>query len=104
MDRVYDQHPGGSTMGPSHRTSTEAGIKVVSTLAFKKAMGELVAPFEQLTGMAATVDFAPTNALIGRIQSGERADLAILTAEAIDQLTDSGVLIRGSRADLALSA
>src|SRR5215203_3567855 len=93
----------GSTMDISHRTSTQAGIKVVSTLAFKKAMGELVARFEQLTGMAATIDFAPTNALLGRIQSGEFADAAILTAEAIDQLTDCGV-VRESRADLALSA
>jgi molybdate transport system substrate-binding protein len=91
-------------MGNSHRTSTQAGIKAVSTLAFQKAMGELVARFEQLTGMAATVDFAPTNALMGRIRSGELADVAILTAEAIDQLTDAGVLVRGSRADLALSA
>ena len=91
-------------MDTSHRTSTQAGIKVVSTLAFKKAMGELVARFEQLTGMAATIDFAPTNALLGRIQSGEFADAAILTAEAIDQLTDTDVLVRGSRADLALSA
>ena len=91
-------------MDTSHRTSTQAGIKVVSTLALKKAMGELVTRFEQLAGMAATVDFAPTNALLGRIRSVELADVAILTAEAIDQLTDAGVLVRGSRADLALSA
>ena len=91
-------------MDTSHRTSTQAGIKVVSTLALKKAMGELVTRFEQLAGMAATIDFAPTNALLGRIRSGELADVAILTAEAIDQLTDAGVLVRGSRADLALSA
>jgi molybdate transport system substrate-binding protein len=91
-------------MGNSHRTPTQAGIKAVSTLALKKAMGELVAQYEQLTGMAATVDFAPTNALLGRIHSGELADVAILTAEAIDQLTDTGVLVRGSRVDLALSA
>src|SRR5215207_8820266 len=91
-------------MDTSHQTSTQAGIKALSTLALKKAMGELVARFEQLTGMAATIDFAPTNALLGRIQSGEFADAAILTAEAIDQLTDCGVLVRESRADLALSA
>ncbi len=91
-------------MDSSHLTPTQAGVKVVSTLAFKKAMGELVTRYEQLTGMAATIDFAPTNALLGRIRSGEFADAAILTAEAIDQLTDCGVLVRESRADLALSA
>ena len=36
----------------------------MSTLALMKAMRELVARHEQLTGMIVTTDFAPTNALL----------------------------------------
>jgi molybdate transport system substrate-binding protein len=91
-------------MVSSPEASTRIKIKVVSTLALMKAMRELVARQERLTGTIVTMDFSPTNALVNRIRSGEAADVAILTAEAIDQLTGEGVLVRGSRVDIALSA
>jgi len=91
-------------MVSSPRTLTKVGIKVVSTLALMNAMRELVSRHEQLTGTIVTTDFAPTNALLNRIRSGEAADVAVLTAEAIDRLTGEGVLVPGSRVDLALSA
>src|SRR3954449_11332519 len=91
-------------MVSSPEASTRVEIKVVSTLALMKAMRELVARHERLTGTIVTTDFAPTNALVNRIRSGEAADVAILTAGAVDQLTGEGVLVRGSRVDLALSA
>src|SRR5215212_784641 len=94
----------GSTRASSPQTPTRVEIKVLSTLALMKAMRELVSRHEQLTGTIVTADFAPTNALLNRIRSGEAADIAILTAEAIDQLTGEGVLAPGSRVDLALSA
>ena len=79
------------------------GIKIVSPLALAKAMRALVSRCERLIGTAITVDLAPTNALLDRIASGEAADAAILAADAIDRLADSGVLVPGSRADIALS-
>src|SRR4051794_25029018 len=91
-------------MVSSPEASTKLAIKVVSTLALMKAMRELVARHERLTGTIVTTDFAPTNALVNRIRSGEAADVAILTAGAVDQLTGEGVLVRGSRVDLAPSA
>ena len=91
-------------MVSSPEASTKVEIKVVSTLALMKAMRELVSRHEQLTGTIVTTDFAPTNALLNRIRSGEAADVAILTAEAIDQLIGEGVLAPGSRVDLALSS
>src|SRR4051812_8318798 len=94
----------GSTMVSSPEASTKVEIKVVSTLALMKAMRELVSRHEQLTGTIVTTDFAPTNALLNRIRSGEAADVAILTGEAIDQLIGEGVLAPGSRVDLALSS
>ena len=88
-------------MASSPQAPTRVEIKVLSTLALMKAMRELVSRHEQLTGTIVTTDFAPTNALVNRIRSGEAADVAILTAEAIDQLTGEGVLAPGSRVDLA---
>jgi molybdate transport system substrate-binding protein len=78
-------------------------MKILSTLALAKAMQELVPRYEQRLGAAVTTDFGASNELLQLIRSGEAADIAILTAEAIDQLADAGVIVRGSRIDLALS-
>ena len=78
-------------------------MKILSTLALAKAMQGLVPRYEQRVGTAVTTDFGASNELLQRIRSGEAADIAILTADAIDQLADSGAIVRGSRIDLALS-
>ena len=44
-----------------------------------------------------------TNMLMEKIGGGETGDLAILSAEAIDDLIGQGVLVRGSRVDIAKS-
>jgi molybdate transport system substrate-binding protein len=48
-------------------------------------------------------DFAPTVALLERLRTGDTADIAILTAQGIDDLTQQGVIRSGSRTDMALS-
>jgi molybdate transport system substrate-binding protein len=83
---------------------TGAAIHVMSTLALVNAMRELVARYQQRARTSVMTDFAPTNALLDRIRSGEAGDLAILTAQAVDQLTDEGLLASGSRRDIALSS
>ena len=83
---------------------TRAAVHVMSTLALVNAMRELVARYQQRAGIIATADYAPTNALLNRIRSGEAGDLAILTAQAVDQLIDEGLLASGSRRDIALSS
>lgn len=81
-----------------------ATIHVMSTLALVNAMRELVTEYQQRAGVIVTTAFAPTNALLQRIRSGETGDIAILTAQAIDQLIDEGLLVLGSRRDIALSS
>jgi molybdate transport system substrate-binding protein len=78
-------------------------IRVMSTLALMGVMDELAPGYEALTRTKIASEFAPTNTLLRRIGSGEKADLAILTAEAIERLTREGVLLEGSRVDLAVS-
>jgi molybdate transport system substrate-binding protein len=55
------------------------------------------------SGMAVEADYASTAMLMDKIGGGATGDLAILSAEAIDELIGKGVLAAGSRVDLARS-
>ena len=79
------------------------GVEVVSTLALMGVLRELAPGYEQATGTRIAAAFAPTAALIERIGAGEAADVAVLTAAAIDELARDGVLAPGGRVDLARS-
>lgn len=74
-------------------------MRVMSTLAVAVVLRGLTprAP------VAMAVEFDPTLRLLQRIAGGERADIAILTDAAVEGLMASGVLVPGSRRDLALS-
>jgi molybdate transport system substrate-binding protein len=78
-------------------------IRVLSTLAVMGAMRELATQYETETGIAIDADFAPTVALLNRLRANEPADIAILTAQGIDDLTREGLIRPGSRTDIALS-
>ncbi len=78
-------------------------LRIVSTLAVMGAMRELAAMHEAETGTAIEADYAPTVALLQRLRAGEAADIAILTAEGIDDLIREGVIRAGTRTDVALS-
>ena len=78
-------------------------MKIFSTLAVMGAMRDLTALFEADTGASVDADFSPTVALLERLRAGEAADLAILTAAGIDDLTREGIVRPGSRTDIALS-
>jgi molybdate transport system substrate-binding protein len=78
-------------------------LKVFSTLAVQGAMPALAAGYERQAGSVLSIEFAPTNALMARIDAGERADVAILTREGADQLAKRGVLRGDSVVDMARS-
>jgi molybdate transport system substrate-binding protein len=76
-----------------------ADLKLFSTLGVVGVLDELLPRL----GLKADPVYEPTKRLVDRIRAGERADLAILTSDAIDELMASGVLAAGSRVDLARS-
>jgi molybdate transport system substrate-binding protein len=78
-------------------------VRIVSTLAVMGAMRDLAAAYETETGDRIEADFAPTVALLERLRAGEASDIAILTAEGIDDLIREGIILPGSRTDVALS-
>lgn len=78
-------------------------IRVLSTLAVMGAMPGLTGMFEAETGVYVGVDFSPTVAVLERLRRGEAADIAILTAQGIDDLTRQGIIRTGTRTDVARS-
>jgi molybdate transport system substrate-binding protein len=89
---------------PPPPTTGAQEVHVLSTLGLMGVIRELAARVEQAPGTARIVaDFAPTAKLLERIAAGEAADIAILTAAAIDELAQAGTLARDSRTDLARS-
>jgi molybdate transport system substrate-binding protein len=75
-------------------------IRILSTLAVMGAMREIAAHNEAAN---IDLDFAPTVALLERLRRGEAADIAILTAQGIDDLIAEDIIRPGTRTDVARS-
>ncbi len=78
-------------------------IRLLSTLAVMGAMRDLATAYQAKTGTETDAEFAPTVALLQRLRAGEKADIAILTAQGIDDLIAEGVMLPASRTDVARS-
>jgi len=76
-------------------------IKVFCSNSSRAVMQELVPQFERETGYKVSSSFDPAKIILERIDGGETADVAILSAPAIDALTKNGKIAPGSRVQLA---
>jgi molybdate transport system substrate-binding protein len=79
-----------------------AELKVVSTIGVKPALPDIVANFERSTGHKVAITWGNAATLKTRYLEGETADVAVLTAAAIDDLIKAGK-ISGDRVDLCRS-
>jgi molybdate transport system substrate-binding protein len=79
-----------------------AEIKVLCTIGVKPALPDVVAEFERATGHKVAIAWGNAATLKSRYLEGERADVLILTAAAIDDVAKAGKVM-GSRIDLARS-
>jgi len=79
-------------------------MKIVCTNGVKSVMLDLLPVWERQRGTTLAVVWGATNALVKELENAADGDLAILTAEAIDQLIGVGKAVAGSRVDLARSA
>jgi|SRR5262245_512185 len=77
-------------------------MKVLCTNGLKTVMDELVPGFERSTGTKVSITWGPAAGLLKELDGGASADLAILTAEAINGLIKQGK-VAGSRVDIASS-
>jgi molybdate transport system substrate-binding protein len=78
-------------------------VRVLSTLALMGAVRGLAGRYEAGGGARIDADFAPTVALLKRLQGGEAADVVILTQEALRDLAAKRTVVPESCVDLALS-
>ena len=78
-----------------------AEIKVLSAGAMKSIVTELGEAFKQETGHTLSMTFDTVGAQSKRLSGGEPADVVVLTDVAIDQLEGQGLIVAGSRVDIA---
>jgi molybdate transport system substrate-binding protein len=79
-----------------------AEMKVISGGAFKQVLNDLVVQYEKETGNTVDVIYRTVGQHLKLIAGGEeKFDVAVLTPEAIDNLSKEGKVVAGSRADLA---
>jgi len=83
------------------RSALAAEIKVLSGGAVKAAVTELAEAFSRDTGHTVTFTFATTGAAMQKLAAGERTDVMILTEEAIESLAGKGMVVPGTRTDVA---
>jgi len=78
-------------------------MDILCTNGVKSVMLELLPEFERARSTKIAVTWSSTNALLKDIKAGLGGDVAVLTAEAVDELIDQGKAVAGSRVDLARS-
>lgn len=79
-----------------------AEIKVLSTVAVKAVMENLIPQFERSSGHTALIEFGTSAVLKRQIDEGARFDVFIVTpAETIDDLIKQNKVVAGTRTDFA---
>jgi len=81
-----------------------AEIKVLSANVFTGVLDEHFRDYERASGNKVIFEYVTAGKVRDRIQSGEQADIAIVTRPMIDQLETSGKIVHGTSVDLARSA
>jgi molybdate transport system substrate-binding protein len=84
-------------------TDPRFALRVLSTLGLRGVFTE-IAPILARRGLDFASTYGATNLLMPRIAGGETGDVAILTDAGIEELTRRGIIVDGSRRDLARSA
>lgn len=74
-----------------------------STLAVMGALPAIGEAYRAATGSVLQTEFGPTVAILQTLRAGAAGDVAILTAGGIDEMIRDGLMVPGSRTDVALS-
>jgi molybdate transport system substrate-binding protein len=89
-----------SSMGAA-ATANAAEIKVLSAGSLKLALNELLPDFQKSSGDTVTIDYGTAGAIVGRIQKGEPADVAIVSRSQLELLERQGKVAQGTRVNIA---
>ena len=80
-----------------------APIKLLSSMATRQLLADLVAQFQQTSTQPVAVESVGGVDATRRVLAGEAVDAVVLAANAIDPLIAAGKLLAGSRVDLVRS-
>ena len=80
-----------------------AQISIISSMATKQLLADLVAQFQQGSPHSVSVESVGGVDAAKRVQAGEAFDAVVLASNAIEQLLSAGKLVAGSRVDLVTS-
>ena len=83
------------------RAAGAAEIKILSAGAVRPAVAGFAETFRSLTGHEIKFSFGTVGALQQKIAAGEQADLFFMTDAAIDELARKGLVVQGTRTDVA---
>ena len=80
-----------------------AEIKVLSTMALRSVMEQLIPDFERASGHRIVIEYDTANIMANRVRAGEPVDLAMLTPALLDELAKLGRTAAGSHVTIARS-
>ena len=80
-----------------------AEIKMISAMAMHATWLELMPLYEKASGETVTIIWSPGLEVAHHVESGEKADIAVLAAAGVDDLIKKGFLAEGSRVPLVNS-
>jgi molybdate transport system substrate-binding protein len=78
-----------------------AEIKVLSSGSLKSALSRLLPDFQISSGHAATIEYGPAGAIVGRIERGDAADVVIVSRSQLQKLASNGRVVPGSFVNIA---
>jgi molybdate transport system substrate-binding protein len=78
-------------------------LKLLSSMATRELLNELVAQYERSSGQRVTTEAAGGVDVAKRVRAGEAVDVVVLSSTAIDSLIAAGSLLPDSRIDLVKS-
>jgi len=81
-------------------TGGQAPLRVLCSNGVKAAVEELRPQIERATGRRLVIVFDSSQRLMGKIDTGETFDVAILSSANIETLVQKGTIAAGSRADI----
>jgi molybdate transport system substrate-binding protein len=80
-----------------------APLKMVSSMATRQVLGELIAAYAAGSSRAVALESVGGVDAARRVRSGEAFDVVVLASDAIDALAAEGRVVAGSRVDLVRS-
>lgn len=78
-------------------------IRIISSMATKQLLADLIAKFSPPPAQEIVVESVGGVDAARRVREGEAFDAVVLAANVIDQLTEAGSVVAGSRTDLVKS-